>query len=277
MKLYIFRFEILNNEGKKDNELEKRVKVGIMDSKKLYDQKEIYGKKADTYYLVGDKFQDNNFSFYSLKKKSTINSREVIDKTAKIINKSTDNDDLGKFAINYSENLIFFYYNGHFGRKQFQEVVIEIIRKSLAAENISGYKLNIKYLECQPQKWDLKTLKDHLEKIKFIKYLTLTLTYPNNYEDENKAGKSESYLINGNKYGITLEKYDINRVLEQLNKYREVGKDEYISFECEDTEGHPFTINKSKILNFDVSALNDMEKFEIRVKDALDEYIKLYY
>lgn len=277
MKLYIFRYEILDNDGKKNEKLEKIVKSGIMDSKRLYDQREKYGKKDDEYYLVGDRSQNSNYSFYSIKKKTSIARRVVVDKTATIIKKTADNDDLGKFAINYSEDLIFFYYNGSFGTKQFREVVIEIIRKALLEEGIVGYRLIIKNLGCQPQNWKLETLKEHLEKTRFIKELSLSLTYPNRHEDTREAGKTEMYFLAGKSKGITLQDEDIKKIVEQFENYKNIGKEEYISFECEDTEGHPFTINKSRILNFDVDSLDNMEKFEVRVKDAMDEYIRLYY
>lgn len=277
MKLYIFRFNVLNDKKEKDLMLEKLVTTGIMDSKKLFEQRERYKNGRDEYFLVGGRSQNNNYSFFSLKKKGFIKRKEVDDTTVEIRTKEAENDDLGKFAINYSENLIFFYYNGHFGRKQFIGVVKEIIRKALLEEGISGYEFAINYLGCQPQFWKIDTLEKHLKQIKFIKKLYLTMSYPVNFEDENKAGKIEEFVLKGKKEGLTLSTEDIEKIMVTLNEFKFKGDKKIISFECEDTEGHPFTINKNKPLCFEVEELNSMERFEDKVKDSLDEYKKLYY
>ncbi len=280
MKLYVLKYEILDLESKVDLELEKKIKRVLSSSPKLFEQK-IYDEDGKTikYEFAGGTHRDDNLARYKLRKGGEASIAKVSMETGDMLKRKIPNDDLARFVIYFRENLIFFQYFGRFGVDQFKETLMKLVNDTLDAENIErNYIFSIETLSCQPFEWRLETLKKHLETIKIIKKLSLNVKV---YEEKNKKMKlarTEGYNIS-DKIGVTLTDSLISNILNIKKHYLEISKENDIYFSCEDTEGHPFTINIDKRhLNFEIKDIPDDRDdiFLEKVKNAYDEYLNLY-
>lgn len=278
MKLYILRYEILNKESKQDLELETKIKRILKSTKKLLNQ-QIPNNVNPEYEFAGEPIYDTNerFIMYRLKKAGELQVAKVEKKSGDRKKKKVPNDDLAKFVIYYQENLIFFQYLGHFGLNQFRDTIIKMINKTLKEEEIEEeYVFNIKTLNCQPVSWKIEDLELILREIKIAKKISLNLKVVDREKNPLKILRRESYSLS-DKEGIVLNEELIKNIISNKNHYLIKNNIEDISFECEDSEGHPFTINRDeRILNFDIKDTQDNEILIEKVKNAYDEYLRLY-
>lgn len=280
MKLFVLRYEILDLELKENLNLEKKIKNVLKSKNNLLDQK-IYKKDSDEikYEFAGGTEKNDFYARYRLRKEGEASISKVIMDTGNMLKQRVPNDDLGRFVIYYQENLIFFQYFGHFGIDQFKETMIELIYKTLDEENVErNYIFNIKTLNCQPVEWKIETLENHLRNLKIIKKLELNVKIYKKEGKKLKLVRTEGYNIS-DKVGVTLSDSLINNILNIKKHYLEICDEKKLCFFCEDTEGHPFTINiNEKHLNFKIKDIpNDRDDiFLEKVRNAYDEYLNLY-
>lgn len=280
MKLYILRYEILDLESKVNLKLEEKIKKALASTYKLFDQK-VYNEDGKTikYEFAGGSHKEDNLSRYKLRKGGEANISKVEMDTGNMSKKKIPNDDLARFVIYFRENLIFFQYFGHFGVEQFKETLEKMIYDALDEENIErNYIFNINTLNCQPIEWKLESLEKHLKDLKIIKKLNLNVKIYEKKGEKLKLLRTEGYNIS-DKIGVTLTDSLISNILNIKKHYLEISKENDIYFSCEDTEGHPFTINIDKRhLNFEIKDIPDDRDdiFLEKVRNAYDEYLNLY-
>lgn len=269
MKLRIMKLRVTNSKGIEDDALLETVKMHIKVCEKLYNPKYVDPKSKDKYYFIGDADKSDFFYFSTIKKETTIGTREVDNKTVSISKGKADTDDLARFGIDFRNNLICCILKGHFGIRQFKDSLKNIIYSSL---DISGYELHFDEVSSQPVSFTFDSIVEQMKNLK-LKSALLDVSFPS---DELTAftGLNEKFILE-NKLNNPLT--DISSISEKIKSYKD--EECYINLKLEDLIGHPMTLSTVPKfgLSFTIPDTSDhMAGFIEEYKIAVDDYIKLY-
>ncbi|MGX6592852.1 hypothetical protein [Cetobacterium ceti] len=272
MKLNLLKLKVTNSKGIEDDELLKIVKTHILSSPKLYNPK--YTEKSDIYYFVGAAEKQDFRYFSTIKKETSLSTRNVDNKTAAISNKRAETEDLARFGFDFRYNLVAFVLKGHFGIKQFKESLLSILYEAL--DEISGYEIHLEDVTSQPVQFKLDTLGETISKLS-IRNISLNIS--KEISDDKDSSKEENTEMEI----ITLMTYadkGLKNIKVITNKIKECAELKIpLNLKLTDTTGHTMTFNPVPKygLSFDIVDKNDnMVSFIDIFTDEIERYMYLY-